>query len=46
MLGFMDYIQNAFYNASGWNRDNSYSSITATAQGTVFLLELHRESSH
>ena len=33
MLGFMDYVQNAFYEASHWNRDNSYGSLTATARG-------------
>lgn len=33
MLGFMDYVQNAFYEASHWNHDNSYSYLTATAQG-------------
>ena len=45
MLGFMDYIQNAFHDASGWNRDNSYSSITATAQCTMSL-KLHNRSQH
>ena len=38
MLGFMDYVQNAFYKASGWNRDNSYGTLTATSRGyTIFL---------
>lgn len=32
MLDFMDYIQLAFAEATEWNRDNSYSSLTATAQ--------------
>lgn len=32
MLDFMDYIQLAFAEATNWNRDNSYSSLTATAQ--------------
>lgn len=32
MLDFMDYIQLAFSEATGWNRDNSYSLLTATAQ--------------
>lgn len=32
MLDFMDYIQVAFADATNWNRDNSYSSLTATAQ--------------
>jgi len=33
MLGFMDYVQSAFYEASHWNRDNSYGTLNATAQG-------------
>lgn len=32
MLDFMDYIQLAFAEATNWNRDNSYSSLTTTAQ--------------
>ncbi|KAI9768227.1 MAG: Mitochondrial distribution and morphology protein 10 [Geoglossum simile] len=32
MLGFMEYVQNAFLDASHWNQDNSYSSLTATAR--------------
>ncbi|KAK7717205.1 Mitochondrial distribution and morphology protein 10 [Botryosphaeria dothidea] len=35
MLGFMDYVQNAFYEASHWNHDNSYSYLTATAQALL-----------
>lgn len=34
MIEFMDYVQNAFYSASLWDRDNSYSTLTATANGT------------
>lgn len=33
MLDFMDYVQNAFYEASHWNRNNSYGTLTATSQG-------------
>jgi hypothetical protein len=33
MLEFMDYVQNAFYEASNWNLENSYSQLTATARG-------------
>jgi mitochondrial distribution and morphology protein 10 len=33
MLEFMDYVQHAFYNASHWNFENSYSQLTATARG-------------
>ncbi|TVY75720.1 Mitochondrial distribution and morphology protein [Lachnellula suecica] len=32
MLEFMDYVQHAFYNASHWNIENSYSQLTATAR--------------
>ncbi|RAH65751.1 mitochondrial distribution and morphology protein 10 [Aspergillus aculeatinus CBS 121060] len=35
MLDFMDYIQLAFAEATNWNRDNSYSSLTATAQSLL-----------
>ncbi|KAF2762686.1 hypothetical protein EJ05DRAFT_459447 [Pseudovirgaria hyperparasitica] len=35
MLGFMDYIQRAFYDATHWNIDNSYGSLTATAQNLL-----------
>ncbi|EOD52553.1 putative mitochondrial inheritance component mdm10 protein [Neofusicoccum parvum] len=31
----MDYVQNAFYEASHWNHDNSYSYLTATAQALL-----------
>ncbi|KAI0873342.1 hypothetical protein GGS24DRAFT_400881 [Hypoxylon argillaceum] len=31
MREFMDYIQTAFYGATGWNRDNSYSTLNATS---------------
>ncbi|KAL8940016.1 MAG: hypothetical protein Q9216_003039 [Gyalolechia sp. 2 TL-2023] len=40
MLDFMDYVQNAFYEASHWNRNNSYGALTATAQGKQLLLPL------
>jgi Mitochondrial distribution and morphology protein 10 len=29
----MDYVVYAFGNAAGWNRDNSYSALTATSDG-------------
>ncbi|RDW94845.1 mitochondrial distribution and morphology protein 10 [Coleophoma crateriformis] len=35
MLEFMDYVQHAFYNASGWNHENSYSHLTATARALL-----------
>lgn len=38
MLGFMDYVQGAFYEATQWNRDNSYGSLTDTARGKPSLL--------
>lgn len=45
MLDFMDYVQNAFHEASHWNRNNSYGTLTATSQGplplpVLFLLAL------
>lgn len=33
MLTYMDYVQNAFFGATSWNCDNSYTNITATARG-------------
>jgi len=38
MLEFMDFVQNAFYSASFWNHDNSYGTLTATANA---LLDFH-----
>ncbi|KAJ5050650.1 uncharacterized protein L3040_002525 [Drepanopeziza brunnea f. sp. 'multigermtubi'] len=35
MLEFMDYVQHAFYNASHWNHENSYSHLTATARALL-----------
>ncbi|KAJ5997391.1 hypothetical protein N7499_006215 [Penicillium canescens] len=35
MLDFMDYIQLSFAEATNWNRDNSYSSLTTTAQSIL-----------
>ncbi|KAL2838813.1 mitochondrial distribution and morphology protein 10 [Aspergillus pseudoustus] len=35
MLDFMDYIQLAFAEGTQWNRDNSYSSLTATTQSLL-----------
>ncbi len=35
MLDFMEYVQNAFYEASHWNRNNSYGTLTATSQGLL-----------
>lgn len=34
MLDFMENVQNAFYEASHWNLDNSYGALNATARGT------------
>ncbi|CZS95875.1 probable mitochondrial inheritance component MDM10 [Rhynchosporium agropyri] len=31
----MDYVQNAFYNKSQWNFENSYSQLTATARALL-----------
>ncbi|KAI0103870.1 hypothetical protein GGR51DRAFT_245360 [Nemania sp. FL0031] len=35
MREFMDYIQTAFYGATGWNRDNSYSTLNATSHALL-----------
>ena len=34
MLDFMDNVQNAFYEASHWNVDNSYGALNTSARGT------------
>lgn len=39
MLGFMDYVQNTFYEASHWNSDNSYGSLEDTPRSN-FLYPL------
>jgi Mitochondrial distribution and morphology protein 10 len=38
MLKFMDYVVCAFGDAAEWNRDNSYSSLTATSDGIYHLI--------
>ena len=35
MLNFMDYVQNAFNEATGWNKDNSYGALTATSRSEL-----------
>ncbi|KAI0143520.1 hypothetical protein GGR57DRAFT_347799 [Xylariaceae sp. FL1272] len=35
MREFMDYIQSAFYGATGWSRDNSYSTLNATSSSLL-----------
>ncbi|KAF2260172.1 mitochondrial distribution and morphology protein 10 [Lojkania enalia] len=35
MLDFMDNVQNAFYEASHWNIDNSYGALNATARALL-----------
>ncbi|KAK5171696.1 Mitochondrial distribution and morphology protein 10 [Oleoguttula sp. CCFEE 6159] len=35
MLGFMDYVQHAFYERSHWDHDNSYGTLTTTAQALL-----------
>lgn len=35
MRQFMEYIQSAFYGATGWNRDNSYSTLNATSDALL-----------
>lgn len=40
MIPYMDYVQNAFYEATEWNQDNSYATLTATARGlSIPILE-------
>lgn len=33
MREFMTYVQNAFYDATGWTQDNSYPSLNSTVDG-------------
>jgi distribution and morphology protein 10 len=40
MLDFMETVQNAFYQASHWNVDNSYGTLNATARGTSLHLSV------
>ncbi|KAM0323253.1 hypothetical protein ACHAQA_008844 [Verticillium albo-atrum] len=35
MREFMDYVRNAFYEATGWNRESSYSSLNSTADALL-----------
>ncbi|KAF2279966.1 mitochondrial distribution and morphology protein 10 [Westerdykella ornata] len=35
MLDFMEHVQNAFYEASHWNVDNSYGALNATARALL-----------
>ncbi|KAI0476653.1 hypothetical protein F4859DRAFT_57002 [Xylaria cf. heliscus] len=35
MRQFMDYIQSAFYGATGWDHDNSYSTLNATSDALL-----------
>lgn len=37
MREFMHYITNAFYGATGWNEDNTYKALNATARGMISL---------
>lgn len=44
MREFMDYVHGAFYEATGWNRDNSYAVLNSTSDGSRQpLLHLCRE---
>jgi distribution and morphology protein 10 len=38
MREFMHYITNAFYGVTGWNEDNTYQELNATARGMAFSL--------
>jgi hypothetical protein len=33
MREFMDYVHSAFYEATGWRRDNSYAALNSTTDG-------------
>ncbi|KAL2865122.1 mitochondrial distribution and morphology protein 10 [Aspergillus lucknowensis] len=46
MLDFMDYIQLAFAEGTQWNRDNSYSSLTATTQSLLDFTTPERARIH
>lgn len=35
MLEFMDFVQQAFYNASRWSYENNYTNLTATSRGEL-----------
>ncbi|KAF4553774.1 MDM10-like protein [Elsinoe fawcettii] len=35
MLQYMDYVQNAFYGTTRWNRDNFYGTLTSTANALL-----------
>lgn len=37
MRDFMDYVHSAFYEATGWTRDNSYAALNATPDGMSML---------
>ncbi|SPQ26153.1 acd50e8e-8633-4a2b-9217-fc33c7a10549 [Thermothielavioides terrestris] len=39
MREFMHYITDAFYSASGWNEDNTYKELNATARGIVGIVD-------
>jgi hypothetical protein len=35
MREFMDYVHSAFYEATGWRRDNSYAALNSTTDGEL-----------
>ncbi|KAI5457776.1 hypothetical protein BGZ63DRAFT_467036 [Mariannaea sp. PMI_226] len=35
MREFMDYVHSAFYEATGWNRDNSYAALNSTTDALL-----------
>ncbi|KAH7140690.1 hypothetical protein EDB81DRAFT_654747 [Dactylonectria macrodidyma] len=35
MREFMDYVHSAFYEATGWNRDNSYAALNSTSDALL-----------
>jgi hypothetical protein len=41
MREFMDYVHSAFYDATSWNRDNTYAALNATSDGTALRKYLY-----
>lgn len=40
MRSFMDYVHSAFYEATGWRRDNSYAALNSTTDGDSTSLSI------
>jgi mitochondrial distribution and morphology protein 10 len=44
MRDFMDYVHSAFYEATGWTRDNSYAALNSTPDGMFMPSTASRRS--